>query len=469
MGVFYNLRTYVHALNGSVMIRVRWEHKTRTVVFSCGVYADKSKWDCDQQKAQRNTMHTVNSHCYSAREINAAIAERVEIIGEAFSKYEANSLSPTVIELKEYVKQKLSELHPKRVANPPRESSLTMSLPHIRSLSSVFDEYIAEQKDAMKWRSNTSAYHYGAVKNHIEECVRCSGRYDSMPIGDVDTRFMNDLKRWYVNKGYNNKTAKRNFRYFKTVLRWAKTKRYPVKDEALFYKDELEDPEKTVVFLKYDELIHFLDYEFPEGGRLDRSRDCFCFMAFTGLRISDLRKLKKDDVTGETIKIYTKKTHKPVLIPITSKARQIIDKYKDTEKGEYLFNVRSTQKINDYIKDAAKEAGLNKLITEVHGEGKSLVSKTSPLHEIMTCHVARKTFICISLRLGIPAEVVMKSTGHSNYAAMKPYIEIMEESVTEQMQKWDTPTTKGQESIEDLRAQLAELQKKIEAAEKGAA
>lgn len=113
MLILFNVRTYVHELNGSVMIRVRWEHKTRTVVFSCGVYADKSKWDCDQQKAQRNTTHIVNSHCYSARDINAAIAERIDVINEAFTQFGEKSHSPTVLELKEFVKLRLEELHPK--------------------------------------------------------------------------------------------------------------------------------------------------------------------------------------------------------------------------------------------------------------------------------------------------------------------------------------------------------------------
>ena len=41
----------------------------------------------------------------------------------------------------------------------------------------------------------------------------------------------------------------------------------------------------------------------------------------------------------------------------------------------------------------------------------------------MNCF-ARKTFICKALSLGIAPNVVMKWTGHSDYKAMKPYIDI---------------------------------------------
>ena len=45
----------------------------------------------------------------------------------------------------------------------------------------------------------------------------------------------------------------------------------------------------------------------------------------------------------------------------------------------------------------------------------------------------RRTFICFALASGIPPQVVMKWTGHSDYKAMKPYIDIAEKVKAEQM------------------------------------
>lgn len=39
-------------------------------------------------------------------------------------------------------------------------------------------------------------------------------------------------------------------------------------------------------------------------------------------------------------------------------------------------------------------------------------------------HAGRSTFICFALSSGIPPQVVMKWTWHSNYQAMKPYISL---------------------------------------------
>lgn len=465
MEIRYNVRTFIHPLNGSVMVRVRWERKSRTVVFSCGTYADKSKWDNERQKAMKGTVHVVGTHSCSAREINDSIAEINEIIDEAFAKYGLTALSPSVLELKEFVKGRLDEIHPQKGKFVPSLDTITDGLVHIRSLATVFDEFIEDMKDSLKWRSNYTEHHYRQVRNNVQACINQSVKHASISIGEIDTRFLNELKRWYVSKGYYNKTTNKQFQMLKTVLRWGKSKGYPVKDESIYYKTELEDPDKVIVYLKYDELLWFMDYPFPIGGQRDKARDLFCFMALTSLRYSDLCRLKKTDVLGETIKIYTKKTHKQVLIPITGRARTLIIKYKDVVPGEQLFRVPQVQNLNVGIRAAAKEAGLDRLITEVHGEGHNLKEETRPLYQALSCHDARRTFVCISLRLGIPAEIVMKSTGHSNYAAMKPYIEIMEESVTEQMKKWDE-SQQRQETVEDLEAELELIKQKLELARK---
>ena len=52
-------------------------------------------------------------------------------------------------------------------------------------------------------------------------------------------------------------------------------------------------------------------------------------------------------------------------------------------------------------------------------------------------HTPRRTFICFALSSGIPPQVVMKWTGHSDYQAMKPYIEIAEKTKADAMKLFD--------------------------------
>ena len=51
--------------------------------------------------------------------------------------------------------------------------------------------------------------------------------------------------------------------------------------------------------------------------------------------------------------------------------------------------------------------------------------------------IARSTFIVTTLSLGIPPNIVMKWTGHSDYQAMKPYIAIAEKTKADAMKLFD--------------------------------
>ena len=50
-------------------------------------------------------------------------------------------------------------------------------------------------------------------------------------------------------------------------------------------------------------------------------------------------------------------------------------------------------------------------------------------------HTGRRTFIVNALSLGIPPNVVMKWTGHNDYKAMKPYIDIVDSIKASEMTK----------------------------------
>ena len=69
--------------------------------------------------------------------------------------------------------------------------------------------------------------------------------------------------------------------------------------------------------------------------------------------------------------------------------------------------------------------------------GNQRQEKVLPKYSLITTHTGRRTFIVNSLYLGIPAEVVMKWTGHSDYDSMKPYIKIVDELKEMSMRKFD--------------------------------
>ena len=203
-------------------------------------------------------------------------------------------------------------------------------------------------------------------------------------------------------------------------------------------KPKLKVIPKAVTFLKYKELMHFFHYEYPkEKEHLSKARDMFCFMAFTSLRYSDLAALKPVNLVDGYLDFCTEKTDDKLHIALNEHAMKIIKKY-SWYKGDTIFPVPSNQKLNDYLKEAAKLAGLDREISQVYFKGNTRHEDTYKFWEQISCHDARRTFVCCSLALGIPASVVMSCTGHSDYESMKPYIEVADETQKMQMEKWNT-------------------------------
>ena len=65
------------------------------------------------------------------------------------------------------------------------------------------------------------------------------------------------------------------------------------------------------------------------------------------------------------------------------------------------------------------------------------IEETKRKWEMLGTHAGRRTFICFALSEGIPPQVVMKWTGHSDYKSMKPYIDIVDSIKASSMTKFN--------------------------------
>ena len=196
--------------------------------------------------------------------------------------------------------------------------------------------------------------------------------------------------------------------------------------------------ETTIMYLTEPELMQLYNLQ-TEGNTIeDRIKDAFCFACHTGIRFSDWGGLTPDNIVqvnheGKLIKVlkFTMfKVHKEVTVPLNSKALSIIDKYKDYAKGNgALFPVYSNQETNRTLKDLAKKAKINDVITEVKKSGANRITYTNAKHEILTCHDARNTYATLYLEKGGRPEVLQRILGHSDIKQTMRYVKIVEKAV----------------------------------------
>ena len=135
----------------------------------------------------------------------------------------------------------------------------------------------------------------------------------------------------------------------------------------------------------------------------------------------------------------TKKTVDALKIDLNKHSRAILDKYANTKfPGDRALPVISNEKMNAHLKDLGKLCGIEEMTRIVYFQGNQRFEEVLPKWQLLTTHVARRTFVVTALQLGIPAEVIMRWTGHSRYEAMKPYIAIVDELKRISMSKFDS-------------------------------
>ncbi|KAA6304149.1 Tyrosine recombinase XerC, partial [termite gut metagenome] len=96
------------------------------------------------------------------------------------------------------------------------------------------------------------------------------------------------------------------------------------------------------------------------------------------------------------------------------------------------------QRMNVYLKELGELCGIDEPVGETYYKGGERIDVVAPKYALLGSHVGRRTFICNALSLGIPAQVVMKWTGHSDYTAMKPYIDIADDIKASAMDKFNS-------------------------------
>ncbi|MBR4390109.1 MAG: tyrosine-type recombinase/integrase [Prevotella sp.] len=144
--------------------------------------------------------------------------------------------------------------------------------------------------------------------------------------------------------------------------------------------------------------------------KLDRVRDLFIFMAYTGLSHCDLCLFKFKPMTEKVGNLYyidgrRLKTHTEFFTPILQPAMDVLKKY------NFKLPVITNQKMNDYL---------------------HVIEERMELTKPLTCHVARHSFATLCLAHGTPIETVAKMLGHTKIETTQIYAKVLRSTLKSQ-------------------------------------
>lgn len=403
--------------DAKLRLRIRWAGK-EVLNFNVGYRVELTKWVTDAQRCKAGTSHGKKK--ITAFEINKEIDRLAVLIDSIFRAFEAQNATPTKNEFKARFLEHEGKDHTK-----------------IKGVGfySLFDEFTATVGESNQWTKATHTK-FGSIKKHLQ---------DYNPKLDLNKLTEDDLQGFisYLHAlEMRNTTIQKTVAFVRWFLRWANNKGYYKGTLHTAWRPKFKGTDgnqKEVIHLTWEELMHLSKLELPEPKQyLARVRDVFCFCCFTSLRYSDVAKLKRSDIKDGYISVVTQKTVDGLRIELNNHSKAILDKYADTPfKDNKALPVISNVKMNEYLKELGAIAGIDEPQRIVYFKGNQRIEEVHPKYELLTTHCGRRTFIVNALYLGIPAEVVMRWTGHNDYKAMKPYVKIVDTLKEREMNKFN--------------------------------
>lgn len=264
----------------------------------------------------------------------------------------------------------------------------------------------------MEYEMDLKSMTAGALKNQKVILAKLKEFRSSILFGEINDKFILKYRRFLIyNKGNAEVTVDSNVKIVKHYIKIAKKRGYQINIDVEDIKIKQHRSHRTNLNLEeVDRMKEYLFSSFISDAH-KKSLGYFLFNCMTGLRIEDLRKLKRLDLNDEYFNFWNQKSKKQQVLKTNETCKKIL------ENDENLFIKPITAKtINETIQDVAKFLGIRKHVSN---------------------HVARHTFATNYLRKGGKIEDLQVLLGHSNIKVTMIYAHIVEDEVVETLHLLD--------------------------------
>lgn len=358
-----------------------------------------------------------------SKEMNIKLTEIADLVVKAFDFYEKQGFEPSAVQ----IKLKYLELQ----SNAKKIVSTTQFWIY-------FDEFLERKRGTVDDR--TIVHYDKSLRKHLLATEKWGG----IPLNLINFSdkggFIKKLLKYLsdyavttededgntITKGVALNTIGKQMKNIKVFLNWCFKNEYCTIFDTSHIITYQEEPEN--VYLSSAEIDMLLDYK-PADDELVKVRDLFVIGCETGLRFSDYCRLKPEYFNGRLLKIIQTKTKDKVTIPLSARARGVLEKY-DYQPPTYRDAELTV--FNATIKAICKDAGItettimNKIIA---GKSKEFIYKK---YELVSSHTCRRSFCTNAFLRKIPVKAIMAVSGHKTEKSFMRYLKIGNEEIIEQ-------------------------------------
>lgn len=238
---------------------------------------------------------------------------------------------------------------------------------------------------------------------------------------EIDVKFLEQFEKFLKVKKKNRvDTISKKMRVLRLYLNRAK--RHHIIKANPFDEYKIKKGKGRIVYLDETELRKLFDLFGRELAprNMKKVLRYFLFSCVTGLRLGDVKRLKRENIINDIIVLVPQKKlntdHETVNIPLCRTAMQLLNSSEcNTVKGR-IFDCYCDQVTNRYLKDIAKLQKIEKLIT---------------------FHTARHTFATLFLEKTNDLASLQKLLGHASIVQTMVYAHVSDKRRRDQIMVFD--------------------------------
>ena len=173
------------------------------------------------------------------------------------------------------------------------------------------------------------------------------------------------------------------------------------------------------IYLTADEIQAIAAVDCKEDEELERVKDFFVIGCLTGLRFSDISRIRPEYLDNEGfLNIRQKKTSGRIVIPLRKQVKEVLAKYcgQAPDIDSFTFNKR--------IKELGDKAGLHQKVEIEHKRGTIKEAQLLEKYKLISSHTCRRSFCTNAYLDGIDVQLIMKISGHKSEKAFRRYLKI---------------------------------------------
>ena len=375
---------YIEQKPNSNRLYIKYNHDGLKTIFSTkiDVTEDQLNWISRRGRKQIDDAQPLNKKYNGHHRVNKdLIAQLIEIREITYKAKETGDLHPKTI-------KKLYE----QIHNQTEVKTI------IQGIDLIISKYKNELSvAALKNYDNNLRHNITGYNAHKKKAHKLT---------DLSKYFELDYKNYLIDQGKAKSTIDNQVKYLKSLC--AKLKELDIEVNPAVFSFKRSKSNKSIFYLSEIELDK-LRVSTLKSKSLQEQKDVFVLQCYTGLRVSDLRRVNLNTISEDKSMIIMRatKTDEAIKLPILPEAEEILSKY------DYKLPFISDQKYNKAIKDFLKELDFDRKIES---------QDFAPLYEVCTSHIARKTFLSYLINVKkLSAPEVKEITGTSADTIYKHY------------------------------------------------